>query len=142
VEVDNSILTDKFEEIVNDPGISIVAEFMGGVEPARDYVVSCLKNKKTVVTANKELIAKHGLELQALAKENGVGLYYEASVAGGIPVIKILAESLQANKIGEIMGLLMVPLTIYLQRCPRREEVSVMCLQKHKDWVCGTGSYC
>jgi len=102
VEVDNSILTDKFEEIVNDPGISIVAEFMGGVEPARDYVVSCLKNKKTVVTANKELIAKHGLELQALAKENGVGLYYEASVAGGIPVIKILAESLQANKIGEL----------------------------------------
>jgi len=115
---------------------------MGGVEPARDYVVSCLKNKKTVVTANKELIAKHGLELQALAKENGVGLYYEASVAGGIPVIKILAESLQANKIGEIMGIIMVPLTIYLQRCPRREEVSVMCLQKHKDWVCGTGSYC
>jgi len=58
------------------------------------------------VTANKELIAKHGLELQALAKENGVGLYYEASVAGGIPVIKILAESLQANKIGEIMGII------------------------------------
>jgi len=106
VEVDNSILTDKFEEIVDEPGISIVAEFMGGVEPARDYVVSCLKNKKTVVTANKELIAKHGLELQALAKENGVGLYYEASVAGGIPVIKILAESLQANKIGEIMGII------------------------------------
>lgn len=65
-----------------------------------------LRIKKTVVTANKELIAKHGLELQALAKENGVGLYYEASVAGGIPVIKILAESLQANKIGEIMGII------------------------------------
>ncbi|HHV30759.1 homoserine dehydrogenase [Acetivibrio mesophilus] len=106
IELEHSILTDKFEEIANDPEISIVAEFMGGVEPAKDYIVSCLMNKKTVVTANKELIAKHGLELQTVARENGVGLYYEASVAGGVPVIKILAESLQANKIGEIMGII------------------------------------
>jgi len=69
VEVDNSILTDKFEEIVNDPGISIVAEFMGGVEPARDYVVSCLKNKKTVVTANKELIANMDWSFRRLPKK-------------------------------------------------------------------------
>jgi len=65
---------------------------------------------------------------------NGVGLYYEASVAGGIPVIKILAESLQANKIGEIMGIINGTTNYILTRCPRREEVSVMCLQKHKDW--------
>jgi len=142
VEVDNSILTDKFEEIVNDPESPLLLNSWAVWSLPGIMLFPALRIKKTVVTANKELIAKHGLELQALAKENGVGLYYEASVAGGIPVIKILAESLQANKIGEIMGLLMVPLTIYLQRCPRREEVSVMCLQKHKDWGMRTGSYC
>ncbi len=106
LDVGDSVLTDKIEEIVNDPEISIVAEFIGGVDPAKDYVLSCLKSTKSVVTANKELIAKHGQELQKVAMDNGVGLYYEASVAGGIPVIKILLESLQANRIKGIMGII------------------------------------
>lgn len=104
--VDSSLLTDRIEEILNDPQISIVAEFIGGVDPAKGYILSCLKNKKTVVTANKELVAKHWPELQKAAQENGVGLYYEASVAGGIPVIKVLADSLQGNKVYEIMGII------------------------------------
>lgn len=106
LEVEDSVLTDRVEEIINDPEISIVAEFMGGVDLAKDYVLSCLKSKKTVVTANKELIAKCGSELQKVAIENGVGLYYEASVAGGIPVIKILLESLQANRVYGMMGII------------------------------------
>ena len=60
LDVGDSVLTDKIEEIVNDPEISIVAEFIGGVDPAKDYVLSCLQSKKSVATANKELIAKHG----------------------------------------------------------------------------------
>ncbi|MFZ5987025.1 MAG: homoserine dehydrogenase [Bacillota bacterium] len=105
-EVEPKLLTDRIEDIINSPEISVVAEFIGGVEPAKDYIMACFKAKKTVVTANKELIAKHWPELQEAARQNGVGLYYEASVAGGIPVIKVLGESLQANKIYEIMGII------------------------------------
>ncbi|NLD46631.1 MAG: homoserine dehydrogenase [Clostridiaceae bacterium] len=105
-EVDPSILTSNINNIVNDPEISIVAEFMGGVEPAREYVLACLMNKKTVVTANKELVARHWPELQEAAEQNGTGLYYEASVAGAIPVIKVLGESLQANTVLGIMGII------------------------------------
>ncbi len=106
IDVDKSLLTDKITDIVDDTNISLVAEFMGGEEPARQYVLAALKNKKTVVTANKELMARHWAELEGTARENGVGLYYEASVAGGIPIIKVIRESLQANNIFEIMGII------------------------------------
>jgi homoserine dehydrogenase len=106
IDIDKSILTDKITDIVEDPDISLVAEFIGGEEPARQYILTALKNKKTVVTANKELIARHWTELESTARENRVGLYYEASVAGGIPIIKVIRESLQANNIFEIMGII------------------------------------
>ncbi len=106
LDMDSSMLTASIEDITDNPGISIVAEFMGGVDPAREYILKALKNKKTVVTANKEVMAKHWHELERVAQENGVGLYYEASVAGGIPVINCVRESLQANKIREIMGII------------------------------------
>lgn len=106
VSIDPGLFTDNVKDIVNNPRISIVAEFMGGVEPAKQYILEALENKKTVVTANKEVIAKHWPELERAAQRNGVGLYYEASVAGGIPVIKVMGESLQANKVYEIMGII------------------------------------
>ncbi|WHH61212.1 homoserine dehydrogenase [Petroclostridium sp. X23] len=106
VQADESLFTDNIQDIINDPEISIVAEFMGGIDPAKQYILSALENKKTVVTANKELMARHWPELEKAAQNNGAGLYYEASVAGGIPVIKVMSESLQANKVYEVMGII------------------------------------
>lgn len=106
VEVPESILTSSFEEIINDDSIRIVVELMGGVDPAKDYMMRAIKNKKHVVTANKFVLATHGNELLEAAKEEGVMIYYEASVAGGIPIIHGISESLTANKIVEILGII------------------------------------
>ncbi|HHV96795.1 MAG TPA: homoserine dehydrogenase [Clostridiaceae bacterium] len=106
VEVEPDLLTDNIKEIIEDPEIAVVAEFIGGEEPAREYILSALNNKKTVVTANKEVMARHWEELENAAIRNGCGLYYEASVAGGIPIIKVVRESLQGNNITEIMGII------------------------------------
>lgn len=106
MEVDSSLFTTKIEDITGDPEISVVAEFIGGVDPARKYILKVLESKKTVVTANKEVIARHWPELEKAARRNGVGLYYEASVCGGTPIIKMMNESLQANRVYEIMGII------------------------------------
>jgi homoserine dehydrogenase len=94
-------LTDRFEDIIEDDSIRIVAEFIGGEYPAKNYIEQCLRKGKTVVTANKEVIAKHGLYLTKLAKEHGCGLLFEASSVGAVPVIRIIRESLQADGIPE-----------------------------------------
>ncbi len=106
VEVDPGLFTANPEDVLSDPGISIVAEFMGGAEPAREYILRALEKGKTVVTANKEVIAIHWPELQEAARKTGAGLYFEASVAGGVPIIKAMAESLNANRVLEIMGII------------------------------------
>ena len=93
-------------EIVSDPAIHIVIELAGGEEPARSLIVEALNNGKHVITANKALIAKHGEELFALARSKGVALEFEASVAGGIPVIKVLREAMSANEIIEVAGII------------------------------------
>lgn len=106
IPLETSVFTTRIEDIINNPEISVVAEFMGGEEPARQYILAALENKKTVVTANKEVVARHWQEFEQAARKNGVGLYYEASVAGGIPIIKVMGESLQANKINSIIGII------------------------------------
>ena len=83
--VDPSLLTDDFERIAGDPSIDIVIEVMGGIEPARTMILRSLRAGKSVVTANKDLIAVHGTELLDAARENGVDLLFEAAVAGGFP---------------------------------------------------------
>jgi homoserine dehydrogenase len=93
------------KDVINDPDISIVIECIGGVDPAKKYVFAAIKNGKHIVTSNKELIAKHGREIFDLAKKQGVYVMYEASVCGGIPIIQALRESLSANKIQEISGI-------------------------------------
>ena len=90
-------LTQDFEKILTDPEISIVAEVMGGIEPAFTYAKRCLEAGKSVVTSNKELVAKHGDELIALAQKRQVQFLFEGSVAGGIPVIRTLAETTGVN---------------------------------------------
>jgi len=106
VEIDASVLTADSSIIVNDPEIDVVVELIGGINPAYDLIKTALQNKKHVVSANKELIAKHGKELFELAQKNDVVLLYEAAVAGGIPVIMTLKTALSGNKIKKIQGIL------------------------------------
>jgi homoserine dehydrogenase len=105
VKVPEAILTTDYKSVVSDPDVDIVVELMGGVTTARDVVKRALELSKPVVTANKALLSAHGPELFALAARHGANLYYEASVAGGIPVIKVLRESLVGNRIVRIAGI-------------------------------------
>ena len=98
--------TKNFEDIVNDIEVRVVVEVMGGTNPAYDFVKRCLQAGKTVVTSNKELVAKHGAELLAVAKENNANFLFEASVGGGIPIIRPLSQCLVANEVDEIAGIL------------------------------------
>ncbi|PKM93374.1 MAG: homoserine dehydrogenase [Firmicutes bacterium HGW-Firmicutes-1] len=101
-----NILTHDFEQILNDDEIKVIAEVMGGIEPAYTFVKSALTRGKSVVTSNKELVAKHGAELLEIAKENNINFMFEASVGGGIPIIRPLNQSLTADEIYEITGIL------------------------------------
>jgi len=98
-------LTDDAEALVSDPTVDVVVEVMGGVEPARGLVLTALKSGKPVVTANKELLADAGAELFEAAVASGVDLLYEASVAGAIPLIRLLRESLAGERITRVMGI-------------------------------------
>ena len=98
--------TDKIEDIVNDPDISIVVELMGREHPALEYMEAALRGGKNVVTANKDVVATHGKELFELAAAHHVDFLFEAAVAGGIPIIRPLKESLAANRISKIMGII------------------------------------
>ena len=103
-ELSGITLTDNFDAIIHDKEISIVVEVMGGIHPAKDYMLRAMAAGKHVVTANKDVIAEYLTELYAAANENGVDFLYEASVGGGIPIIKPLKECLTANRITEVMG--------------------------------------
>ena len=105
VEIPNELVTTDFNDILNDDSIKIVIEVMGGIEPARDYMIKCMDKKKHIVTANKMLLATGGDELFEKADEKGIMFNYEASVAGGIPIIKGIDESLTANKIETLYGI-------------------------------------
>ena len=104
--VDQSLLTDKWEDIMNDDEIEIVIEVMGGIEPAYTFVKRCLQAGKSVATSNKALVAKHGAELLSIAAEHNINFLFEASVGGGIPIIRPLNSSLTADEIEEITGIL------------------------------------
>ena len=95
-----------YDVILNDPSVEMVVEVMGGVEPANTFVKEALLNKKSVVTSNKALVAKCGADLLKTAKENHVNFLFEASVGGGIPIIRALGSSLTADKIEKISGIL------------------------------------
>ena len=98
-------LTEDVNEILEDPTIRIVVEVMGGVEPARTYMIEALKRGKTVVTANKDVLSEYGKDLYAAGDIGDAELYFEASVGGGIPVLRPLKESLSANRMQKVMGI-------------------------------------
>lgn len=100
------VLVHDFSEVVNDPEVGVVIEVMGGVEPAYSYVKEALLKGKSVCTSNKELVAKHGAELLEIAKQKKENFLFEASVGGGIPIIRPLNQSLTADEIQEVTGIL------------------------------------
>ncbi len=103
---ESGLFTKDFNDILNDPEISIVVETMGGIKFAYDYTKAALSAGKSVVTSNKELVAAHGDEFFRIAKENNVRYLYEASVGGGIPIIRPLSNDVSANEVEEISGIL------------------------------------
>ena len=106
VKVPEHLITTDFNEILNDDSIKIVVEVMGGIEPAKEFILKSLSRKKHIVTANKMLLATYGDELFKKADEEETMLNYEASVAGGIPIIQTINESLTANKIEKLYGII------------------------------------
>lgn len=100
-----ALLTSDAKSIVNDPQIDLVIEVIGGIDPAKELILTALKNGKSVVTANKALLAKHGAELYAAADKANVDLYYEAAVAGAIPILRPLRESLVGDHVIRVMGI-------------------------------------
>jgi len=105
VQVDPKILTPDPEQVIKDPSVDIVVELLGGITPTREFCLEALKRGKHLVTANKALLATHGLELFEAASKSRVDLGFEASVCGGIPIIRALREGLVANRITSIVGI-------------------------------------
>lgn len=105
IDIPDDVITTDINDILEDDSIKIVVEVMGGIEPAREYILKCMDRKKHIVTANKMLIATDGDRLFHKADSMGVMFNYEASVAGGIPIINGIEESLTANKIRELYGI-------------------------------------
>ena len=102
---DPAVLTNSWEDIKADPSIDIIIELIGGIEPARTYILDALHAGKHVVTANKDLIAVHGKELMDTARASHVDFLFEAAVAGGIPIIRPLKQCLAGNHMSEVMGI-------------------------------------
>ncbi|MEH7301612.1 homoserine dehydrogenase [Neobacillus drentensis] len=105
VEVEAQMLTSSAEDILFDNDIDVVIEVMGGVQDTKEYLITALRQGKHVVTANKDLMALHGSELLTVASEHGCDLFYEASVAGGIPILRGLVDGLASDRITQMMGI-------------------------------------
>lgn len=105
VNIDEAILTTDPSDVLNNSDIDVIIEVMGGVEEARGYLLEAFAAKKHIITANKDLIALHGPELEAAAHENGCDLFYEASVGGGIPLLRGLTDGLVSDRIEKVMGI-------------------------------------
>lgn len=105
VKLPTGVITSDWQKIVNDPEIQVIVELMGGIEPARTYILEALKKGKHIVTANKDLLAEYGEEIFSTCTEVNRELYFEASVGGGIPIINPLKQSLLANNMEKVMGI-------------------------------------
>lgn len=106
IKIPEGVLTTDANAIINDPEINVVVELIGGIRPAKDFMLLAIRNKKHVVTANKALLATEGNEIFAEAEKHGVEIGFEAAVAGGIPIIKVLKEGLVANNIIAVYGII------------------------------------
>ena len=105
IQIDEDVLTMNPDEVINNNDIDVIVEVMGGIDEAREHMLNAFKAKKHIVTANKDLIALHGPELEKAAQENGCDLFYEASVGGGIPLLRSLSDGLVSDRIEQVMGI-------------------------------------
>ena len=103
--INQSLFTTDAQSVIDDAEIDIIIEVMGGIDPARELILAAIKNSKSVITANKALLASHGADLFTAADNKGVDLYYEAAVAGAIPIIRPMRESLVGDQITRVMGI-------------------------------------
>mgnify|MGYP002346362487 FL=1 len=105
VSIPSELVTLDPEELVNDPEIDVIVEVIGGIHPTKEYILQALENGKHVVTANKDLMAESGAEILSKAQEKGCDVFYEASVAGGIPILRALVEGFSSDRITKMMGI-------------------------------------
>ena len=105
-DISSDIITNNFDDILNDDSINLVIEVLGGVDPGKEYISALLKKGKAVITANKDIIADAGTDLIHTAKDNNACLYFEAAVAAGIPVLKPLIESLRGEELSKVLGII------------------------------------
>ncbi len=115
-------VTSNVQEIIDDPEVEILVEVMGGEEPALEYIERAIERRKHIVTANKEVLAKHGPHLFALARKKGVAIFFEASVAGGIPLISTISRGLEANQLASVTGILNGTTNFILSRMEEKGE--------------------
>ena len=133
IKLNSKLLTEESDEILENPEIDIVVELIGGEEPAYEYILKAIQNKKDVVTANKLVIAKYGKTIFEKAAQNGVKVKYEASVAGGLPIIKQLKDSLSANNIKKIYGILNGTTNYILTNMTKNQQDFNKALKKAKE---------
>lgn len=105
IQIDENALTTDPDDVINNDNIDVIVEVIGGIDLAREYMLKAFAAKKHIVTANKDLIALHGPELEKAAQENGCDLFYEASVGGGIPLLRSLSDGLVSDRIEQVMGI-------------------------------------
>lgn len=132
VEAPCPITTDAME-VLDDPEIEIVVEVMGGEQPALDYLRRAIEKRKHIVTANKEVLAKHGPELFEAARKKGVAIFFEASVAGGVPLISTIQKGLEANEISSVAGILNGTTNFILSSMEERGEDFAAALKKAQE---------
>lgn len=136
VEVEKSILTADASGVIENEDVDVIVELVGGVGVAREFVLRALKKGKSVVTANKALLAKYGNELFKVARENGTGIYFEASTAGGIPVLRALKDGLVGNRIESMYGILNGTCNYILTKMEREEVAFETALKEAQDAGC------
>lgn len=129
LKIPKSMVAKTIDEIVEDKEIQIVAEFFGGIEPAKTFLIKCLKSGKSIVTANKEMLAKSCPELEKAAREGNAGIYFEASCVGGVPVIRALTESMQGNNIISLKGIVNGTTNYILSRMIKEKVDYATCLK-------------
>ncbi|HEY9869469.1 MAG TPA: homoserine dehydrogenase [Candidatus Obscuribacterales bacterium] len=126
-------VTANVAEVIDDPEIEILVEVMGGEEPALEYIERAIERRKHIVTANKEVLAKHGPHLFDLARKKGVAIFFEASVAGGIPLISTMHKGLEANRISSVTGILNGTTNFILCRMEESGESYQMALKEAQE---------
>jgi homoserine dehydrogenase len=131
--IEEGLLTIHPEDVILDPDIDIIIEVIGGIEKSKRHISDALKQKKHVITANKDLMAIHGAELLTLASENGCDLFYEASVAGGIPILRALVEGFSSDRVKKMMGILNGTTNYMLTRMSKEGLGYEECLQQAQE---------